>query len=44
MQNKIAILVITESKLDNSFPASQFLIDGFHTPYRFDRKRGAGGS
>ena len=43
VQNKIDILVITETKLDDSFPVSQFLIDGFHTPYRFDRKRGAGG-
>ena len=43
VENKIDILVITETKLDDSFPTSQFLIDGFHTPYRFDRKRGAGG-
>ena len=30
-------LVKTESKLDNSFPHGQFLIDRFHTLFRFDR-------
>ena len=43
VQNKIDILVITETKLDKSFTSSQFLIDGFNKPYRFDRNRNGGG-
>ena len=35
--------MISESKLDDSFPCSQFLIDGFHTPFRFDRNKNGGG-
>ena len=39
----IDILVITETKIDSSFPNSQFRIEGFSMPYRFDRNRlGAG--
>ena len=37
------ILVITETKLDNSFPISQFKMDGCSTPYRLDRNRNGGG-
>ena len=35
--------MISESKLDDSFPHDQFLIDGFHTPFRFDRNKNGGG-
>ena len=35
--------MISESKLDESFPQGQFLIDGFHTPFRFDRNKNGGG-
>ena len=35
--------MISESKLDDSFPHGQFLIDGFHTPFRFDRNKNGGG-
>ena len=31
--------MISESKLDNSFPVAQFEISGYTTPYRFDRNR-----
>ena len=31
------ILVIVESKLDSTFPTSQFIIDGFKEPIRLDR-------
>ena len=37
------ILIITETKLDDTFPLSQFHIDGFSTPYRLDRSRNGGG-
>ena len=43
VQDKIDILVITETKLDSTFTSSQFLINGFHMPYRFDRNRNGGG-
>ena len=30
----IDILMISEAKIDESFPLSQFMIDGFSVPYR----------
>ena len=36
------ILIITEAKLDDTFPLSQFHIDGLSTPYRLDRNRNGG--
>ena len=43
--NNIDILMISETKLDNSFPEGQFLIPGYGSPYRFDRNcRGMGGA
>ena len=30
------ILIVTETKIDESFPTSQFIIPGFTSPYRFD--------
>ena len=41
--NNIDILVITETKLDESFPINQFLIDGYREPYRLDRNKNGGG-
>ena len=38
----IDILMITETKLDDSFPVSQFEIDGFSTPFRLDRNKNGG--
>ena len=35
--------MISETKLDGSFPAKQFLIDGFSLPYRFDKSNKSGG-
>ena len=35
--------MISETKLDSSFPKSEFLIPGFTEPYRFDRNRNGGG-
>ena len=37
------VLVITETKLDNSCPTSQFLVKGFGEPFRLDRNRSGGG-
>lgn len=30
--------MVLETKLDDSFPVGQFLIDGFQQPFRFDRR------
>ena len=35
----INIFMLSKSKLDDSFPLGQFLIDGFHAPFRFDRDK-----
>ena len=35
----IDILVLTETKLDDTFPAAQFLVNGFSEPCRLDRNR-----
>ena len=43
VQRKFDVLVITETKLDSSFPKGQFLIEGFSVPYRLDRNRHGGG-
>ena len=31
------VLMISETKLDESFPTSQFMINGFSAPFRLDR-------
>ena len=33
----IDILMISETKIDESFPTSQFIISGFSSPLRLDR-------
>ena len=43
ISNNIDILGIAETKLDDTFPTSQFLLDGFHPPFRYDRNRHGGG-
>ena len=43
MTGMFDILVITETKLDNTFPVSQFHIDESSMPYRLDRNRNGGG-
>ena len=35
--NNIDVLLISETKLDASFPSSQFILDGFTPPCRLDR-------
>ena len=43
IDNNIDIFLISETKLDDSFPTAQFLIKGFSAPYRFDRNSKGGG-
>ena len=35
--------MISESKLDHSFPDGHFFLDGFETPFRPDQHRNSGG-
>ena len=35
---RIDILMVSETKLDESFPIGQFVIEGFGVPYNVDRK------
>ena len=37
LKDKVDIIVVTETKLDESFPLNQFLIEGYSTPFRRDR-------
>ena len=41
--DNIDILVVTETKLDESFPTAQFFIEGYSAPYRLDRNKHGGG-
>ena len=38
-----AILLLSETNLDDSFPAAQFSLSGFSKPYRLDRSSSGGG-
>ena len=39
----IDILMVSETKIDMSFPTSQFVIQGFAEPFRLDRTNTGGG-
>ena len=43
VENNADILLISETKLDDSFPSGQFKICGFSMPYRYDRNSMGGG-
>ena len=43
MMHNIDILIITETKLDETFPKAQFHIDGYAPPFRVDRSKNGGG-
>ena len=43
ISGNIDVLVITETKLDDSFPTGQFFIEGFSIPFRLDRNKHGGG-
>ena len=40
--SNIDVLMISETKIDESFTISQFLIDGFSSHYRLDRNSNGG--
>ena len=39
----IDILVLTKTKLDDTFPTAELLVNGFSDPYRLDRNRNGEG-
>ena len=41
--NKINILLISKTKLDDTFSLNQFILEGFTPPYRLDRTEHRGG-
>ena len=43
VEKNIDILVLSETKIDESFPSNQFLIDSFSPPFRKDRDSQGGG-
>ena len=43
VKDKLDIIVVGETKLDDTFPENQFVINGFKKPYRLDRNRHGGG-
>ena len=43
IKDNIDILMISETKIDDTFPHIQFFIEGFSTPYRLDRDANGGG-
>ena len=43
IKNKIDVMLISETKIDDSFPTSSFSIEGFTPPYRKDRTNMGGG-
>ena len=43
ISDNVDILIIAETKIDRTFPSSQFYINGFKEPFRFDRDKNGGG-
>ena len=43
MNGNLDILIVTESKLDETFPKKQFYINGYAPPFRVDRAKNGGG-
>ena len=43
VEGNVDILMISETKIDHTFPSGQFLIDGFSQPIRLDRNCHGGG-
>ena len=44
IKGDIDVLLVSETKIDDSFPNGNFLIDRFSKPYRLDRNSNGGGS
>ena len=44
IKGNIDILMISETKVDDSFQDDQFFLDDFGTPFRLDQSRNGGGN
>ena len=44
IKDKLDIFLISETKLNSSFTAEQFIIKGYSTPFRFDKNQNWGSS
>ena len=42
INDNIAIMLVSETKLDGTFPAGQFSMNRYHIPFREDRNEGGG--
>ena len=42
-KQKFDILLVSKTKIDDTFPLAQFCVEGYSTPYRLDRTRKGGG-
>ena len=43
VQDKIDVFLVSETKINGSFPTAQFYLNGFETPFRLDRTVQGGG-
>ena len=43
IKNSLDVFMISETKLDETLPEGQFLMDGFTPPYWIDRNTNGGG-
>ena len=43
LKENVGILTIAETKIDDSFPTNQFLLDKLKKPYRLDKSKTSGG-
>ena len=43
LMHYIDIFMVTGTKLDDSFPVSQFIVEGFSNPFRLDRNKNGRG-
>ena len=43
IKDNIDILLISETKLDDTFPSGKFFIEGYNEPTRLDRNKNGGG-
>ena len=43
VSDNIDILIVAETKIDNSFPKAQFFMQGYSEPFQLDRNSNGGG-
>ena len=43
IMHDLDVFMVPETKLDDSFAVSRFIVEGFSTPFRLDRNKNVGG-